>query len=451
MPLGARPPQGQGMQPRWRWPTGARVVTWPVMELVMSVAVQLVLTPLLLHRLGPQQFGVWIIVSTTLLASTALSLGASAGVLPVLSALLHRGDVAGARGALRWLYRRVAGVSLAVLGCVLAALAVGHVPSAVPGWAAPGLWPLVLATLAWMTLIELDNGVSSALKAQGRFDVAAQTEAAARLVQLALIFTAVAAGSPALVPVALSVAVTVAKVVVRLAAWRRRPPGAVGTSSLASPAGGDPRAIHRQVAITGLWVWTGALGSLAFNAFDRWFVGAWFGASTLAAYAICTQLAQLPHAVAAAAGQVLVPWSARLAPDVAHVTGHRTALRLLAGATALAAVPSLVLLPLLQPLLSLWISPEFAREHLALARGLTLAFGVLCLNVPAYFLLLGMGRARYTTVVVSVCGAVFVLGALAMPHDLSTFVVLKGLFAVLALALPVGCALQLRAARARAA
>lgn len=402
---------------------GARQAGWPVLELLVAVAVQLLLTPLLLHRLGAAQFGVWVLAQSALLAAGAMSFGASAGVLPVLSAAWQRGDVAGARAALGTLGRRVALMAALGLVAIAVAAAVGFtVADLDPSW-----WAVALAVLAWMAVTDLDNAAASTLKAQGRFGFAAATETAARLVQLGLVAAFVAAGSAALAPVLLSLAVTGAKLGVRLAALRG---GLAVAPDATSP-------VPRELAVTGAWIWAGSLGSLAFNAFDRWFVGAWFGASTLAAYAVCVQLTQLPHAAVAAAGQVLVPWAAR--------PGERERkLRLLAGTTLLAALPSLLLLPLLEPLLALWISPAFAQEHLALARGLCLAFGLLCLNVPGYFLLLGLGRARFATLLISACGLLFVAGAWALPHELASFVWLKAGFAALSLGLPLGAAWYLR-------
>jgi len=423
---------------------GARTAAWPVLELVVSVGVQVLLTPLLLHRLGPQQFGIWILAQTALLASAALSLGASTGLLPVLSAALHAGGSGIARTALRWFYRRVALVATGVLACAVAALALNAVPDA-PGTTAGGTWALVLAGLAWMVATELDNAAAGALKAQGRFGTAARSEVVARLAQLALIAALVGSGSGALEPIALSLILTVAKYLARLAALRRVwALEATAPAPAAPPTAVERERVLRDLATTGLWIWAGALGSLAFNAFDRWFVGAWFGASTLAAYAVCIQLTQLPHATVAAAGQVLVPWAARQAARDSSSSGRVAGLKLLALTTTAAALPSLLLLPLLEPVLAAWISPAFAQTHLALAQGLAIAFLLLCLNVPGYFLLLGMGRARFATVLVSVSGLLFVLGALLLPRELSTFVLLKIGFALLALGLPIGCALLLR-------
>lgn len=426
------------MQLPQSWMRGTGLAFWPVLEFLAVVAAQFVLTPLLLHRLGPGQFGVWVLVQSTLLACSFMSLGASTGLLPVLSAAVHRGDRAGAAAALRWLMRRTAVVSAAVVMGSLAALALGILrPELVGGADRAGL--LVLCAAAWMAATELDGAFASSLKACGRFAFAARLEAAARGAQVALIAWWVQDGSHALLPVALSLAVTLGKLAFRL--WALRQEGLL--TPLPTPAAGPAGEVSRDLARTSVWLWISLLGSLAFNAFDRWFVGAWFGASVLAAYAVCVQLAQVPHALAAAAGQVLVPWAARQGGPGAGAGSARRLLTTLGWTTAVAALPSLLLLLIVEPLLGLWISPAFAAAHGGLALQLTLVFLLLSLNVPAYFLLLGLGHARFPTVVIGVCGILFVVGALLLPRELSTFVNLKAFFALLSLALPLGCALVL--------
>jgi len=420
------------------WLRRSSLAFWPVLELLVVVVAQFVLTPLLLHRLGPLQFGVWVLVQSTLLASSFMSLGASAGLLPVLSAAVHRGDRAGAAAALGWLMRRTARVSAAIVAGSLVALELGLLPADLVG-GRDRAWLLVLAAVLWLAATELDGALASSLKACGRFAFSARLEVAARVTQVGVIAAVVQAGGDALLPVLVSLAVTIGKLVFRLVALRQEGLLARRAEQAAGPGG----EVSRNLARTSIWLWAGLLGGLTFNAFDRWFVGAWFGTSVLAAYAICVQLAQMPHAIAAAAGQVLVPWAARQAGPAPATPGDRRMLKVLGWTTALAALPSLALLVVIEPLLALWISPAFAAEHLELGRRLTLVFLVLSLNVPAYFMLLGMDCPRFLTIVSAGSGILFVAGALLLPRDLSTFVNLKALFAVLSLALPVGCALLL--------
>lgn len=139
--------------------------------------------------------------------------------------------------------------------------------------------------------------------------------------------------------------------------------------------------------------------------------------STRAACAICAQLPQLPHSVVSAACRVLTPWAAHNLPRGLRISADSFALKLLAEATALAAVLALLLRPLLEPALGLRISKAFAQDYQSLARCLRVAFLLLGLNVPANFLLLEMRQARFTKPVISNCGMLFVLGALALPRD----------------------------------
>jgi O-antigen/teichoic acid export membrane protein len=422
-----------------RWLSGAHLALWPILDLVVAVSAQFLLTPLLLQRLGAHEFGVWIIVQSTLLASTALSLGASAGLLPVLSATLSRGDIAGARAAMRWFARRTAFVSSMVLACGGFVVWLGFMLSGLARAAQGDTWLIALATLAWMAASEFDNGFSSALKARGCFGSVAQVESGARITQVVLIFALVDVGSTALLTILISLALTVIKALLKHYVTDRHDQLRYGNIDNVVPSNEVPPG----VVSTGIWIWIGTLGSLAFNAFDRWFIGAWFGTSVLASYAICTQIAQMPHTIASAAGQVLVPWAAHRESRQWNTPTGRTPMALLAQTTALSLVPSALLLPSLEPLLALWISKDFALEHLALARGLTAVFLLLSFSVPSYFLLLGMGYARLTTVVGSACGVLFVIGVLTLPPSLTTFVALKGLFALLTLALPASCVVLL--------
>jgi O-antigen/teichoic acid export membrane protein len=420
------------------WLRGSSLAFWPVLELLVAIAAQFVLTPLLLHRLGPGPFGVWVLVQSTLVACSVMSLGASTGLLPVLSVAVHRGDRAGAASALGWLMRRTAVVTAVMLVGSLFALALGVLPADLVG-GRDRSWLLVASAVVWMAATELDGALASSLKACGRFAFAARLEAAARLVQVAVVASVVDSGSHVLLPVLVSVAVTIGKLAFRLVALRQE---GLLTPQTTAPAGaaGD---VSGDLARTSVWLWIGVLGSLTFNAFDRWLVGAWFGTSVLAAYAICVQLAQMPHTVAAAAGQVLVPWAARQSCPQPGTDGDQRTLQVLGWTTAMAALPSLALLPLVEPLLGLWISPAFAAAQAELGHRLTLVFLLLSLNVPAYFLLLGLGYPRFSTIVIALCGLLFVVGAMLLPRDISTFVNLKAFYALLGLALPVGCALLL--------
>lgn len=409
-------------------------VAWSIAELMCSIGAQLVLTPLLFHRLGVEQFGAWVIAQTIVVGSATLSLGAGTALLPVLAHARARGDTAGARSAIRFFCWRTLTVS-AFLFVVLGIAGVwGPVPTLLSNWTRWELWAIAAAALAWAAVTEIDNGLSSALKARDRFDAPALIELGARTVQVGLTFWAIESGGVALLVVALAVSVTIIKVAAKLSLlWR----DVLVHDAARSAEYRHGASVAAELRSSGFWIWLSVLSGLIFNAFDRWFVGAQLGSVALAAYATCAQVAQVPHAVAAAAGQTLAPWSAKLRGKLSDESTRRRIRRALLLATPLAALPSLMLLLVLEQLLALWITPDFAAHNLSTARSMTLAFGLLALNVPSYFLLFGLGRVRFSSILGAAAGIVFVIGCLLVEPSMRSFVLMKGLFATLTLGMVI--------------
>lgn len=424
----------------WQSPY-AHSAAWSIVELLCSTGAQFVLTPLLLRRLGAEQFGVWVIAQTVLVGSATLSLGAGTALMPVLAHARSRGDISGTQEAIRLFIRRTLLMSVVLFATVSIASGSGWVPETLSDWSRWNLWAIASTALFWAAVTELDNGFSSALKAQDKFGTCALVEAAARTAQIALTFWLAIPGGYALVPIVLAAVVTATKVAVKFVLLR--PNGSSQDPSIGSEEF-ERVSVASELKSNGLWIWLSVLSGLMFNAFDRWFVGAQLGSAVLVAYAACTQIAQMPHALVAAAGQTLGPWAAKRRDSLSQVDVRRNMRRVLLMTTIAAAVPSLLLLLLLEPLLSLWISPGFAIEHLAMARGMTLAFCLLSLNVPAYFLLFGLGCARPSSLLSALAGVVFVTGCLLISTDVEGFVFMKGLFAGLSLSLVVFLRVLLR-------
>ena len=392
---------------------------WPLLELGSIVVAQLVLTPLLLHRLSTPQFGAWVIAQSLLLGSALLSLGTGQALLPLLARATGDVDRAAGWTAIVRFRRRCMRLSLA------AAAAAALLPPLAP-WTGANvvaiggveLALLGAATLAWVGATEFDLGLSAALKATSHFAAVALIELGSRVLQLVAIAGLIDAGASALWPIALSVAATSIKWPLKWRLLRRVWAPAPARIAAAAVDVADAAAFDAA----GRWVLLGIASGLAFYAFDRWYVGAAFGSAVLAGYAVCAQVAQLPHAVATAAAQTLVPWAARCRRRVPDPRVARLARRRMIVATAWCALPALVLLPLLEPLLARWISPAFAAEHLALAQALTVVSLLMALNVPISQLLFGLGHFRGPTLYVLTLCTLFVVGCLMVVPGLWAFV-----------------------------
>ena len=70
----------------------------------------------------------------------------------------------------------------------------------------------------------------------------------------------------------------------------------------------------------------------------------------------------------------------------------------------LGAIPSLLLVMFPEAIFELWLGKELPPDVMTALRPMVLAFFLLCLNVPPYYTLLGMGQVRYVAIVNLIAG-----------------------------------------------
>lgn len=401
----------------------AWLAAWSIAELLSTVVAMLIITPALLHRLDANNFSAWVLAQSVLLAAPLLSIGTGNALLSAASNAPY-GETHGAVAiGIRFLFRRASAVSLALLIAGLATMAIAWLFGNFEEQVVLDVSLIAFASLVWMFTTELDSGLSSALKAEDGFVASATLEILARAIQVVLTILLVPMQGSALVAIAIAVGVLVIKVMSKaLLLWRVvvfDEPEEKRLRTFAVP-------VSAAITANGRWICLGVLSGFALNTFDRWIVGALFDGAVLAAYAICTQIAQLPHAVAAAAAQVLTPWAAVRAVRLDDATECRRMVRIFALSTAAAVVPSGVLFVVLEQVLAHWISPSFAADNLTMARSLTVVFAILTLNVPAFFLALGLGSSRVVTLINTLAAVIFVVLCTTFYLSMPMFIAAKG-------------------------
>ena len=417
---------------------------WSVSELTFNVLGQALMTSLLIQRLDAQQFSIWVIVQTALMASGLFSWGTSLAMFPALARAPVPAQKRILDTAIRMLLRRTA-ITLLILNA-LAALVVwsGFLPSR--WWTgSAGQTLLVISTaLFWAAFTEIDIGLTYALKAKGHFHHAALLEGGARFALWCSTFLLLDTGGNAALPLTLGISITGFKLAVKLRLLYSSPVHQTGDQVKYPSA--EAKRLHAELGASTAWLWLGLLSGLLFNAVDRWLVGAQLGAVALGTYAVCLQIAQAPHALVAALGQPLTPWAARHEQVLHTSSGRRRLGSAFLRLTLAATLPSLALLFCLEPLLSIWISREFAEINLRTAQLLTLAFLLLSLNVPAYQMLLGLGRVRFASALILSAGLLYAAGCAAVAKDMSDYIYMRFFFpgVALVLLLQVGLLLKRR-------
>jgi len=413
----------------WLLPARALMgkVSWSVADQLAAPVIQLALIPYMLRHMGAEQFGLWILSMSFLGAMQFVSLGASAALINEVSHRQHGGRQASVEPLVR------CAVAIVFYGSAASLVAAGAatllMPQAAPQWGVDNLPLHVVLTVLVVAVSEIDNLFACTLRGLERFAVAAKIELAGRAVWAVAVLVIASHDGSAGAVLLITLGLTVVKAALKAWAVQKllqsgRPVWWPAFS--ASDAG--------ALLPFGGWALVQSVSGLLFMSADRWLIGLHLGAAPLALYNICLQFAQISHTLLSAALQVIVPLTSR------HLgAGNREALvrygmRGAAGAAVACLLLPAVLAIFAPQILSLWLSPAFSAENTPLARLLLLAFAVLCINIPSYFMLIGLGDIRFTSLLNLLAGSVCATLLVALePDGLQDFAHIRVLYGVLLL------------------
>jgi O-antigen/teichoic acid export membrane protein len=176
---------------------------------------------------------------------------------------------------------------------------------------------------------------------------------------------------------------------------------------------------------------------------DQLLVGSTLGAAALARYSICLQLAQYVNLIPTVMMQIVVPRVSALGERLDARSRNALLRSTTLIAFGMACALALVLALLAKPLLTLWISPEFAHDNQWLLIVLAAIHALLAFAIGAYFILLGTGQvAQSAKITLSAALVQAVVAVLLAPFGLLAFACNRLVYAL-------GSALLYRVARVR--
>jgi O-antigen/teichoic acid export membrane protein len=383
----------------FRYRGHATQAAWAVADQGISPLVQLVITPLLLAKLGRDAFGTWVLAITLISMSQLVSFGAGTAATKHVSADSGAGNRSHAIAVIR------ASLSTAILGGTLAALgaSVFALPIAAFFFAqmgSPAHIAPVLALCGLATAIqEIDNVYVGAMRGVERFDLCAKVEVPARISMGAVIAYLAWRGATVIALVWIFTAMMALKA--GLKSWQV-------AALFETPATYLPTVARMPLARVwrfGVWQWAQSAGTVMFTATDQLLIGSLLGAGPLASYAVCLQIAQYVHMLPSVMMQVIFPRISALGAGLEPETGNRILLTVTLLAFGIALTLGLPIILLAYPLLKLWVGAEFAASNHLLLMVLVAVHIALAINIGGYFVLLGTGRSARSSVIVLIAGA----------------------------------------------
>lgn len=175
---------------------------------------------------------------------------------------------------------------------------------------------------------------------------------------------------------------------------------------------------HREtisnVAAFGTFSWVQAIASVVFSHADRFIVGFFMGASAVAYYGLCVQIAQPIHGLISSGMNFLFPHlSARysIAPILEIRRKISLALKINVGVVAALSLPVLIFG---KHFIAIWIGAFFSQKPPLVFPLIVCSFALLGLNVTAHYALLAAGQVRVVTYLNLAAGIVMLIVAMKL-------------------------------------
>ncbi len=370
---------------------GARSRSNAIYGLADSVVPPLLLlaaTPFLLHRLGLQEFGIWMLAAAAVGTVGFVATGFGDATVKYVAEYRAEGDdqaISRVVSNTLSLYGVLAGVLALALWWSASAVATDVLK--LHGDARElGVHVIQLAGLG-LLVQSIDSVFASTLRGLERYDLTVKVTVSERALLVAVAVVLAALGHGAVAILVSSVLISICGAAVQSEICRRMVPGL-------RVRPGWHAATVRRIGSFGFFSWMQGVGGILFSQADRLVVGATLGLREVSYYVICTQIAQQVHLLCSAGFHFVLPlvsrnWAGKGRDDTRRLYA-RARLFNVAAATGLAAA----VLVGGRPFLAAWLGPAFAAHTRGLLYGLTAAFWLLAINVVPHNMLLAIDKVR---------------------------------------------------------
>jgi O-antigen/teichoic acid export membrane protein len=357
----------------------------------------LLVAPIVLHRLGASEYGLWMIATAVVSAGGIVASG-------FCDANLQR--VAHLRGAGRFdrmphTVRSMLGINL-VLGSVLAAAAWIAAPYAAPHLASSHLAEtreclISLRIASVLILVRAVESVSvSTQRAFEQYRATVEISSAVRLLTLGAAAVLTLAGERTI-----SILVATGLFLVFGAYLQfRKLRKFLGSVSLWPRFHAEET---RGLLGSGVFVWVQALGGVVFGQFDRILLGVSLGALAVAPYSLCVQFAQPIFGLTASGLHFLFPYLSGRAGAITGAGLKRALVKAFACNLLLVSAGAGILLLLGDRLIQIWAGPIVAQNAASILPPIVLGSALMGLSVTGTYAMQALGRFR-TVACISLAG-----------------------------------------------
>jgi len=365
---------------------------YSVADYLVSPILMIAVTPFLVSRLGLGQYGIWMLANAVVGTMGVFNMGLGDATIKYVSTYHGKMDEIGVKRVVAstlTIYGLLGGF-IAVLAFWAAPLLVGYVFKIEASYQILAVHAIQLAGIG-LAVRSIDSVFMSTLRGYERYDLAAKVNMVVKIVTVSCAVCLVAFGYAVVGILVGTIVIAAFGALAQAILCRQLIPGLSFSPTL-------DRVALREIFGFGLYSWIQGMGGMIFSQADRLLIGAMLGATEVAYYTVCVQLAQQIHSVVAAGFHFLFPL---ISNKFEHASTRE--LRQIYAKSLFINVSLAILLafPLVffgKQILTLWMGSGFANESYVLLAILSTAFFLLAINVVPHNTLLGLGKVRFVAV-----------------------------------------------------
>lgn len=376
--------------------------SYSIAEYIAQPVSMLLAAPFLVHKLGLQQYGIWMLVSAILGSMGILSTGFGDATVKYVSAYRGQNNPYGVRRTIRatLTVNTVLGGFFGLCVWFSAPFCVNHVFKIESALHAASVQAIQISAII-LLIRSVESVFVSTLRAYERYGPPVKLNVFLRAI-VVVSAVVIAAMGRGVVAIMLATLFWSAIIVVLQAIAARH---VVGPFNPFPSLAKEPLA---EVFSFGCFSWLQSLAGVTFTYADRFLVAAMLGTGPVAIYVLCVQATQPIHGLGAAAFNFVFPHiSSR--HEAGDIHGPKRVFRMaLLSSLGLSLIFCLPFVFLGRQILTLWMGADFAKQGISVLVVLAVAHLVLAANVVPHYTLLALGDVRYVSTI-NVLGGIFSL------------------------------------------
>ncbi len=366
----------------------------------------LLVAPIVLHKLGAAEYGIWTIATAAVSTGGIIASGFGDANIQHVASLRGSGDSSALERSVQSMMaiNLMLGATLALIGYLLAPYAARHIATVDASQQRACLVALRIASVLMLVRAVESVGISTQ-RAFERYGAAVRISLAVRVLSLAAAAALAYAGHGSASIVAVTGALFVIGTWVQLLRLRQF----LGKISL------WPKFYQETMRTLfgfGIFSWLLAIAGVVFGQVDRLFLGVSLGAVAVASYALCVQLAQPVFGLTAAGLHFLFPYLSGRMSTLSTAELKQTLLRAFGCNLLFVASGTALLFLFGTRMLHAWAGEAIARTAAPVLPLVVVGSALLGLSVTGVYAMLALGLVR-TVAWLSVAGGTVML--LTMP------------------------------------